>query len=139
MRKPSENPGILRHLPKYGTAVLITMAAGLLRFAMAGVLQDRFPLRHVLSCGGDSGGLGRTRTRRTQHTLIGCEIPTDGTAAPIRDREGNAIGAVPVFRDISERRRQEQGFAAGGQRLRLAVDAGRISTGGRTRSLYDKF
>ena len=48
----------------------------------------------------------------TNHTIlisrIGTEIPIDDSAAPIRDEKGNLAGAVLVFRDISERRRQEQ-------------------------------
>jgi diguanylate cyclase (GGDEF)-like protein/PAS domain S-box-containing protein len=31
----------------------------------------------------------------------GCEIPIEGSIAPINDREGNATGAVIVFRDVS--------------------------------------
>lgn len=48
----------------------------------------------------------------TNHTLLisrsGSEIPIDDSAAPIRDENGNLAGAVLVFRDISERRRQER-------------------------------
>jgi PAS domain S-box-containing protein len=42
------------------------------------------------------------------HTLLikkdGGEIPIDDSGAPIRDAEGRILGAVLVFRDISERR-----------------------------------
>ena len=37
----------------------------------------------------------------------GGECPIDGSAAPIRDVNGNVSGAVLVFRDITERRRLE--------------------------------
>jgi PAS domain S-box-containing protein len=43
------------------------------------------------------------------HTVLirkdGTETPIDDSGAPIKDREGNIIGVVLVFRDISERKR----------------------------------
>lgn len=46
------------------------------------------------------------------HTVLtsrdGRTIPIDDSGAPIRDRDGTMIGAVLVFRDISERRASEQ-------------------------------
>jgi PAS domain S-box-containing protein len=46
------------------------------------------------------------------HTLLvardGTERPIDDSAAPIRDADGNIIGTVLVFRDITERRHAEQ-------------------------------
>jgi PAS domain S-box-containing protein len=54
------------------------------------------------------------------HTLLisrdGTERPIDDCAAPIRDADGNVLGSVLVFRDITERRRSEQ-------RLRQLADA----------------
>ena len=45
------------------------------------------------------------------HTLLiardGTERPIDDSAAPIRDSNSNIVGVVLVFRDISERHRQE--------------------------------
>src|SRR5262249_14253745 len=45
------------------------------------------------------------------HTVLiarnGREIPIDDSAAPIRDKEGELLGVVLVFRDITERRRTE--------------------------------
>jgi PAS domain S-box-containing protein len=42
------------------------------------------------------------------HTILvaadGTEVPIDDSGAPIRNRDGRVIGAVLVFRDISERR-----------------------------------
>ena len=47
----------------------------------------------------------------TDNTSLLCanetEIPIENSAAPIRDSSGNLIGAVMVFRDITERRRAE--------------------------------
>jgi PAS domain S-box-containing protein len=46
------------------------------------------------------------------HTLLiakdGTEIAIDDSAAPIKDENGNIIGVVLVFRDISQRRQQEE-------------------------------
>src|SRR4029077_18148835 len=46
------------------------------------------------------------------HSLLiakdGTERPIDDSAAPIRNDKGEVAGVVLVFRDISERRRQEQ-------------------------------
>ncbi len=46
------------------------------------------------------------------HTVLisreGTERPIDDSAAPIRDARGNVIGSVLVFRDVSERKRNEQ-------------------------------
>lgn len=46
------------------------------------------------------------------HTLLisrdGMTIPIDDSAAPIRDERGNVIGAVLVFRDITERKQAEE-------------------------------
>lgn len=45
------------------------------------------------------------------HTLLvardGAERPVDDSAAPIRDRNGKILGAVLVFRDVTDRRRIE--------------------------------
>jgi PAS domain S-box-containing protein len=53
------------------------------------------------------------------HTLLiardGVERPIDDSAAPIRDAQGELLGAVLVFRDITERRRAEEA------RIRLAA------------------
>jgi PAS domain S-box-containing protein len=50
------------------------------------------------------------------HTLLlardGREVPVDDSGGPIRDGEGRVIGAVLVFRDVTERRRSEAERAA---------------------------
>jgi PAS domain S-box-containing protein len=54
------------------------------------------------------------------HTVLiakdGKECPIDDSAAPIRDTGGNVVGSVLVFRDISEKKRDE---AALKERVRL--------------------
>ena len=45
------------------------------------------------------------------HTVLigkdGTERPIDDSAAPIRCKEGQVVGCVLVFRDVTERRREE--------------------------------
>ncbi len=49
------------------------------------------------------------------HTLLvrrdGTEVPIDDSAAPIRDTDGRIVGAVLIFRDITERRQTERSQA----------------------------
>jgi PAS domain S-box-containing protein len=46
------------------------------------------------------------------HTVLirkdGAEVPIDDSGAPIKDNEGNLIGVVLVFRDITERKRADE-------------------------------
>ena len=55
---------------------------------------------------------GGIPTSRMNHTTVvskdGKRTPIDRTAAPIKDDQGNIIGAVLVLRDVAERRRAEQ-------------------------------
>ena len=57
-----------------------------------------------------------TLTGLANHTLLiardGREIPIDDSAAPIRTDDGRFVGVVMVFRDITERRRNEREQAA---------------------------
>src|SRR5262249_28792932 len=45
------------------------------------------------------------------HTVVvrpdGTEVPIDDSAAPILDRDGQLVGVVLIFRDITERKRTE--------------------------------
>lgn len=62
------------------------------------------PVEQVLQAGAMIG--------LSNHALLvtrdGGECPIDDSGAPIRDLDGNIIGAVLVFRDITERRRAER-------------------------------
>jgi PAS domain S-box-containing protein len=69
------------------------------------------------------------------HTILimrdGTERPIDDSAAPMRDASGRIVGAVLVFRDITERQRAEaerenllRDAKESEERLRLALDAG---------------
>ncbi len=49
------------------------------------------------------------------------ERPIDDSAAPIRDADGRVVGAVLVFRDISERRRNEQRLREQQEWLRVTL------------------
>jgi PAS domain S-box-containing protein len=52
----------------------------------------------------------------------GSERPIDDSAAPIRDELGNVVGVVLVFRDISERMRQEAIQAESNRLVALRAD-----------------
>lgn len=53
----------------------------------------------------------------------GQDVPIDDSAAPLKDELGNIIGAVIVFRDISERRKAEQQLRNANQELQQFIDA----------------
>lgn len=57
-----------------------------------------------------------TATGLTSHAVIlakdGSECAIDDSAAPIRDPQGNVIGVVLIFRDVSERERSERRLRA---------------------------
>ena len=51
----------------------------------------------------------------------GRRIPVADSAAPIRNREGRVVGAVLIFRDITERRRSERDLEDNHDRLEVLV------------------
>ncbi len=60
------------------------------------------------------------------HTILidrqGSERPIDDSGAPIRDAQGDIIGAVLVFRDVTERRRTEAILLESEQRFQMIAD-----------------
>ena len=63
------------------------------------------------------------------HTILiakdGIERPIDDSAAPIRNAAGDIAGSVLVFRDISDRRRQEEELQRKHDVLTMAENAAR--------------
>lgn len=61
------------------------------------------------------------------HTLLiardGTERPIDDSAAPIRDAGGALVGAVLVFRDITERKRAEDEVRRAGEQARTILES----------------
>jgi len=61
------------------------------------------------------------------HTILitrqGKEIPIDDSGAPIRNPDGAVVGAILVFRDISERHRSDKQLKASNEQLQQFVTA----------------
>lgn len=76
------------------------------------------PVRQVLRDGAIMG--------LANHTVLiardGTEVPIDDSAAPIRNRQGELVGVVLIFRDITERKRAEQQLRSAQEQLQLVTD-----------------
>ena len=61
------------------------------------------------------------------HTVLlakdGAERPIDDSAAPIKDEQGRVSGVVLIFRDVAERRRQENLLRESERRFRTMADS----------------
>ncbi len=75
--------------------------------------SDELPLVQVLRTG---------KPVRNRELLIrhrdGKEIPIRSNAAPIRDQEGNLIGAIHLWRDVSEQKRTEKALRENHEKFR---------------------
>ncbi|MCC7449855.1 MAG: PAS domain S-box protein [Anaerolineae bacterium] len=60
-------------------------------------------------------------------TRDGREIPIDDSGAPIRDAQGNIIGVILVFRDVTERRQADARLHEAQSRLQLALSAANMA------------
>jgi PAS domain S-box-containing protein len=78
------------------------------------------PVTAVLRHGQAVGGPNWTHDPVVLRARDGSERPIEDTGAPIRNREGDVIGVVLIFRDVSERR------AAEAERLASAADRDRL-------------
>ncbi len=56
----------------------------------------------------------------------GTEIGIEDSVSPIRDKSGNRMGTVLVFRDVSERKRAAHALRIANERFTLAADAASI-------------
>lgn len=81
-------------------------------------LKARNPVKRIL----DKGVV----TALANHTMLiskdGRYIPIDDSGAPIRDSNGKILGAVLVFRDITERRQAEEALERERHLLRTVID-----------------
>jgi len=78
-------------------------------------LEVESPVKRVLDTGMIVGLANHTVLIRKD----GTEIPIDDSGAPIRGKDGNTIGVVLVFRDITERKKSEKLIRYSEQRLRF--------------------
>jgi PAS domain S-box-containing protein len=64
------------------------------------------------------------------HTILidrnGRRIPIEDSASPIRDERQRLLGVVLVFRDVTHRRESENAIRGSEERLKLALEAGKI-------------
>jgi PAS domain S-box-containing protein len=102
-------------LTSIGDGVIATDAAGRVTF-MNGVAEKLTGWKQAEAEGQPLQSVRALRESAVNgvanHTVLisrdGAELPIDDSAAPIRDAQGKVIGAVLVFRDISERHRSEE-------------------------------
>ncbi|MBA4031260.1 MAG: hybrid sensor histidine kinase/response regulator, partial [Planctomyces sp.] len=70
------------------------------------------------------------------HTILiardGTERPIDDSAAPIRCQDGEIVGCVLVFRDVTERKREEDARAERARLFELRADVGTALTADRS-------
>jgi len=69
--------------------------------------ETRTPVENPAIRALEPGAVVSPANRTVLISRTGAEYPIEHSAAPIRDEVGSAVGAVLVFRDVSERRRTE--------------------------------
>ena len=66
------------------------------------------------------------------HTILvrkdGTEIPIDDSGAPIRGREGNTVGVVLVFHDITENKKGEEALKQSEERLKRSQEIAHLGS-----------
>jgi PAS domain S-box-containing protein len=67
-----------------------------------------------------------TRTHTVLTARDGTEIDIEDSVAPIRDKTGQVVGSVLVFRDVSERQRAADAVRSANERFAFAADAAGI-------------
>ncbi|HEV8486426.1 MAG TPA: PAS domain S-box protein [Blastocatellia bacterium] len=70
--------------------------------------QTRKPVENPALSAMEQGAVVGMTNQTVLTARDGTEIPIDDSGAPIKDSEGNLLGAVLIFRDIAERKRAEQ-------------------------------
>ena len=67
-----------------------------------------------------------TRTHTVLTARDGTEIDIEDSVAPIRDKSGQVVGSVLVFRDVSERQRAADAVRTANERFEFAAEAAGI-------------
>lgn len=66
------------------------------------------------------------------HTVViardGTETPIEDSAAPIKDAQGNVVGVVMVFRDVTRERAAQRQVRESNDRLRMAIESAGVGT-----------
>ncbi|HKZ03076.1 MAG TPA: ATP-binding protein [Pyrinomonadaceae bacterium] len=70
--------------------------------------QTREPVESMFASVKRRGAMVGLANHSTLIAKDGTELPIEDSGAPIRDAEGNVIGVIIVFHDVSERRRAER-------------------------------
>ena len=80
------------------------------------------PGQDIVQCVLTEGCIVQMANHTTLVTRTGEQVPIEDSAAPIKDGAGNLIGAVLVFRDVTEKRRAQDSLHEGAERLRIVAD-----------------
>lgn len=90
--------------------------------------ESREVIEHPITNAIENGAIVRLADRWLLRTKNGTEKFIGDSAAPIRDEEGNIMGVVAVFQDISDRKAAELALQESEARLRLALEAAHMGT-----------